>query len=65
MQSLDSKSQRLTGTSNLVIVREACTNLANRVWFPAGTNNLSGGSSYFSDPQLTSYAAHFYRICQP
>jgi len=28
----------ITGSTNLVIVVEACTNLANSPWFPAGTN---------------------------
>ena len=36
--------------SGLVIVVEACTNLANPVWSPVETNTLTGGSSYFSDP---------------
>jgi hypothetical protein len=52
----------LTGTSNQVILVEACTNLANPTWFPVGTNTLTGGSSYFSDPQWTNYPARFYRI---
>ena len=52
----------ITGTSNLVIVVEACTDLANPVWSPLGTNTLTGGSSYFSDPQWTNYPARFYRM---
>ena len=36
----------ITGTSNLVIVVEACTDLANPVWSPLGTNTLIDGSSY-------------------
>jgi hypothetical protein len=52
----------ITGTSNLVIVVEACTNLANPVWSQVGTNTLTGGSSYFSDPQWTNYPARFYRL---
>jgi hypothetical protein len=44
----------ITGSTNLVIVVEACTNLANSPWFPAGTNTLTGGSSYFSDPNWTN-----------
>jgi hypothetical protein len=55
----------VTGNSNLVIVVEACTNLANPTWSPVGTNTLTGGSSYFSDPQWTNYRARFYRLRSP
>jgi BspA type Leucine rich repeat region (6 copies) len=55
----------ITGTSNLVIVVEACTNLANHTWSPVATNTLTGGSSYFSDPQWTNYPARFYRLRSP
>ena len=41
----------ITGSSNLVIVVEACTNLVNSTWLPVGTNTLIGGASYFSDPR--------------
>jgi hypothetical protein len=46
----------------LGIVVEACTNLANPIWSPLQTTTLSGGSSYFSDPQWTNYPARFYRL---
>jgi len=52
----------IIGTSGLVIVVEACTNLANPTWSPVGTNTLTGGSSYFSDPLWTNYSARFYRL---
>jgi hypothetical protein len=55
----------ITGSSNLIIVVEACTNLANQIWFPVGTNTLTGGSSYFSDPQWTNNARRFYRLRSP
>jgi hypothetical protein len=55
----------ITGTSNLVIVVEACTNLVNPVWVPLATNTLTGGSSSFSDPQWTNYPARFYRLGPP
>jgi hypothetical protein len=50
----------ITGSSNLVIVVEACTNLANPVWSPVSTNTLNSfigtnGMSYFSDSQWTNY----------
>jgi hypothetical protein len=55
----------ITGASNLVFVVEVCTNLANHTWSPVGTNTLTGGSSYFSDPQWTSYTRRFYRLRSP
>jgi hypothetical protein len=55
----------ITGSSNLVIVVEACTNLANPAWSPVHTNTLTGGSSYFSDPQWTNHPARFYRLRSP
>ena len=55
----------IAGTSGLVIVVEAATNLANPVWTPVGTNTLTGGSSYFSDPQWTNHPARFYRLRSP
>lgn len=55
----------ITGTSNLVIVVEACTNLANPLWSPVGTNTLIGCPSYFSDPQWTNYPGRFYDLRSP
>jgi hypothetical protein len=55
----------ITGTSGLVVVVEACTNLATPTWSSVGTNTLTNGSSYFSDSQWTNYAARFYRLCPP
>jgi hypothetical protein len=56
---------KITGTSNLVVVVEGSTNLANPVWFPLSTNTLTGGSSYFSDPQWTNSPGCFYRFRTP
>ncbi|MEI7535123.1 MAG: leucine-rich repeat domain-containing protein [Verrucomicrobiae bacterium] len=55
----------LTGSSNLVIVVEAATNLTNPVWSPVSTNTLTGGTSYFRDPQWTNYPGRFYRLRSP
>ena len=55
----------ITGVSNLIIVVEACTNLANPIWSPVGTNTLTGGSFYFSDPEWRNYPARFYRLLSP
>jgi BspA type Leucine rich repeat region (6 copies) len=55
----------ITGSSNLVVVVEACTNLANAVWIPLATNTLTGGTSQFSDPQWANYPSRFYRFRAP
>ena len=52
----------MTWASDLVVVVEACTNLADPVWTPVRTNTLTGGSSYFSDPDTTNYPGRFYRL---
>ncbi|MDB6037639.1 MAG: Cell surface protein, partial [Verrucomicrobiales bacterium] len=52
----------ITGSSNLVVVVEASADLANPVWIPVVTNTLTGGSSYFSDPQWTNYPSRIYRL---
>jgi hypothetical protein len=55
----------ITGSSNLVIVVEACVNPVNPVWQPVQTNTLAGGTSYFSDSQWTNYPGRFYRFRSP
>lgn len=55
----------ITGPTDLPIVVEACTNLANPVWCPLQTNTLAGGSVYFSDPEWTNYISRFYRVRSP
>ena len=55
----------ITGSSNLIIMVEASTNVAHPIWLAVGTNTLTGGSSYFSDPQWTNYPARFYRLRSP
>jgi hypothetical protein len=55
----------INGISNLVIVVEACTDLANPVWQPVQTNTLTNGSLYFSDPAWTNYPGRFYRLRTP
>jgi len=51
--------------TNLPVVVEACTNLGSPIWSSVGTNTLTGGSSYFSDPQWTNYPGRFYRLRSP
>ncbi len=55
----------ITGSSNLAVVVEACTNLAAPVWVPVETNILTGGPFYFSDPAWTNFSARFYRLSRP
>jgi hypothetical protein len=57
----------ITGSSNLVLVVEAATNLAFPSWSPLSTNTLdtfvgTNGTAYFSDPQWANYPSRFYRI---
>jgi BspA type Leucine rich repeat region (6 copies) len=51
--------------TNIPVVVEACTSLANPLWSPVATNTLSNGLSWFSDPQCTNYSSRFYRIRSP
>jgi len=50
------------GSSGVVVVVEACTNLLAPAWVPVGTNALTGGASYFGDPAWTNYPCRFYRL---
>jgi hypothetical protein len=54
----------LTGTANLPVVVEACTNLGG-VWTPLFTGYVTNGSIYFSDPHWTNYPSRFYRVRSP
>ena len=55
----------ITGMTNLIIVVEACADLARPVWSPVATNTLADGAVSFSDPQWTNYPARFYRLRSP
>ena len=55
----------VTGTPNIPVVVEACTNLANPVWTPLQSMTLTNGSVYFSDPNWTNYPARYYGIGFP
>jgi hypothetical protein len=55
----------ITGVSGQVVLLEACTNLVNPIWSDLGTTTLTGGSSYFSDPQWSKYPRRFYRLRAP
>jgi len=51
--------------SGQTVVVEACTNLANPVWQSVGTNTVTRGTAYFSDPQWTNHPGRFYRLSWP
>ncbi len=55
----------ITGSSNVMFVVQACTNLSNPVWQALGTYTLTGRPVYFSDPQYTNYPGRFYRFSSP
>ena len=54
-----------TGVSDSIIVVEAATNLTTPLWLPVGTNTLTNGSAYFSDPGWTNQPGRFYRLRSP
>jgi hypothetical protein len=55
----------ITGTAEIPIVVEACTNLANASWVPLQSLSLTNGAVYFSDPDWTNYPVRIYRIRSP
>jgi hypothetical protein len=55
----------ISWATNIPVVVEACTSLANPIWSPVNTNTLTDGTSYFSDPDWTNYPARFYRLRSP
>ncbi len=55
----------VNGAADLPIVVEACTNLANPVWEPVGTNTLTQGAFDFSHREWTNSPARFYRLRSP
>jgi hypothetical protein len=55
----------VTGTTNIPIVVEACTNLAKPVWTPLQSVLLTNGLVYFSEPFQADSSGRFYRISAP
>ena len=49
----------------MTIVAEATTDIAHPTWTPVSINTLTGGASYFGDPQWTNYPARYYRLRSP
>jgi hypothetical protein len=58
-------SFKISGTTNIPIVVEGCTDLATGAWVPLQTASLTNGFLEFSDPGWTNYAARFYRVRSP
>jgi hypothetical protein len=55
----------IAGTTNIPIVVEAATNLADGPWTVLQSCTLTNGLVYFSDPQWTNYHSRFYRFRSP
>jgi hypothetical protein len=55
----------ITGTTNILVMVEASTNLNSATWTPLQTVQLTNGTYYFSDPQSTIYPERFYQIVAP
>lgn len=55
----------VTGTSNLTVRVEACTNLAEPAWVRVWTGVLGQRGAYFSDSGFTNLGCRFYRIPRP
>jgi hypothetical protein len=55
----------ITGTPNIPIVVQGCTNLANPAWVALQTLTLTNGSYYFSQPLQSNSSGHYFRISAP
>jgi hypothetical protein len=55
----------ITGTANIPVVVEACTNLASPVWTPLTNAALTSGSFYFSEAAKANSYGRYYRIRSP
>jgi len=52
----------LNGAPGLVVIVEACTDLAHPAWTPISTNSLTAGSTVFQDPDWLNHPGRFYRL---
>jgi hypothetical protein len=55
----------ITGTPNIPIVVQACTNLANSAWVALQSVTLTNGSYYFSQPLQSNSSGRYFRISAP
>jgi hypothetical protein len=56
---------RITGTTNIPIMVEGCTDLAGGPWIWLQTASLTNGFFDFTDLGWTNHAARFYRVRSP
>jgi len=56
---------RISWATNVPVVVEASTTLANPLWSPVSTNTLADGWIYFSDAEWIDYPTRFYRVRSP
>jgi len=52
----------ISWASDRSVIVESCTDFANPTWSPVGTNALTDGSAYYTDPDWAQYPARFYRV---
>jgi hypothetical protein len=55
----------ISWATNVSVVVESCSNLANATWVSLQTVRLTNGAYYLNDPNWKNYHAHFYRIRSP
>jgi hypothetical protein len=55
----------ITGSTNLPVLVEASTNLADGTWIPVQSCIITNGSFYFTDPAWTNYPSRFYKVVLP
>jgi len=55
----------ISGTANIPVVIDACTNPGSGLWTALQSCTLTNGSIYFSDADWTNYPTRFYRIRSP
>jgi hypothetical protein len=55
----------ITGTADIPVVIEACTNRVAGSWVPLQSCTVTNGLVYFGDPQWGNYPNRFYRIRSP
>jgi len=62
---LNSFGFNITGTADIPLVIEACTNLVDGEWAPLQSCTLTNGLLYFSDAQWRNRQSRLYRIRSP
>ncbi len=55
----------ISWATNVSVIVQTCTNLANPNWIPVATNTLINGTRPFLDMQLANDPSRFYRVSGP